>query len=693
MKTFSLLPSISTILLVLLFAHTLQTLAKNEEKPTSELSILIKIKSILDPNGETLTSWSPDAASYCDGTFEGVACDELGQVMNISLQGKGLFGQIPPEIGQLKSLSGLYLHFNGLNGEIPKEIAELTQLTDLYLNVNNLSGEIPPEFEKMENLRVLQLCYNQLSGSLPTQLGSLKKLNVLAVQYNQLTGAIPAALGNLGTLERLDLSFNRLFGSIPMKLADAPLLMVLDVRNNTLSGNVPLVLKKLDQGFQYSNNTELCGSGFPDLKLCNSSYGPENPNKPEPFGPQSKGVEPKAIPQSANITTSRSKSTNSGLAALLGAILSTMLLIAGIFSFIWYRRRKQRIGTAFETSDSRISTDHYQIKESGNRKSGSPLISLEYSTGWDPMSKSQTGSGVLSEVLESYVFNVDDVESATRFFSDSNLLGKSSFSATYRGILRDGSVVAIKRIAKTSCKNDESEFLKGLRILTSLKHENLLRLRGFCCSKGRGECFLIYDYVAKGNLLRYLDVKGNSGNGNVLDWSTRFSIIKGIAKGIEYLHAIKGKKPALVHQNISAEKILIDQHHAPLLAGSGLHKLLADDIVFSTLKASAAMGYLAPEYTTTGKFTEKSDVYAFGILIFQIISGKSKIGSLIRQGAELEKLEDFMDVNLDGKFPEVEAVLVGKIALICTHECPESRPVIGAVVQELSKMSVLPLDL
>lgn len=153
MKTFSLFPSISTILLVLLFAHTLQTLAKNEEKPTSELSILIKIKSILDPNGETLTSWSPDAASYCDGTFEGVACDELGQVMNISLQGKGLFGQIPPEIGQLKSLSGLYLHFNGLNGEIPKEIAELTQLTDLYLNVNNLSGEIPPEFEKMENLR------------------------------------------------------------------------------------------------------------------------------------------------------------------------------------------------------------------------------------------------------------------------------------------------------------------------------------------------------------------------------------------------------------------------------------------------------------------------------------------------------------------------------------------------------------
>ncbi|KAJ0770011.1 putative protein kinase RLK-Pelle-LRR-IV family [Helianthus annuus] len=698
MKILSLLSSLSTFLVLLLLNSSLQTLAKDQQK--SELSTLIKIKSFLDPDGETLTSWSQNATTYCGGSFEGVACNEMGQVMNISLQGKGLSGQIPPEIGQLKSLSGLYLHFNGLHGEIPKQIAELTQLTDLYLNVNNLSGQIPPEIEKMANLQVLQLCYNHLSGSLPAQFGSLKKLSVLALQYNQLTGAIPAALGNLETLQRLDLSFNRLFGSIPTKLADAPILQVLDVRNNTLSGNVPLefdrkilcfffeVLKKLDDGFQYANNTDLCGSGFADLKVCNSSFGPENPNKPEPFGTQSKGATPKAIPQSADVTESRSKSksTNAGLAAILGAVLTVMLLTGGIFTFIWYRRRKQRIGTAFESSDSRISTDQFQVKEIVSRRSASPLISLEYSNGWDPMSKSHTGSGILKEILESYMFNVDDVESATRFFSDSNLLGKSSFSATYRGILRDGSVVAIKRIAKTSCISDESDFLKGLKILISLKHENLLRLRGFCCSNGRGECFLIYDYVAKGNLLRYLDVKGKTGNGNVLDWSTRFSIIKGIAKGIEYLHEAKGKRPALVHQNISAEKVLIDQHYKPLLSGSGLHKLLADDIIFSTLKASAAMGYLAPEYTTTGRFTDKSDIYAFGTLVFQIVSGKTRIGSSIRQGAEVCKFEDFVDANLDGKFTESEAVLLGKIALICTHEHPNSRPTIATVVQELSNV-------
>ncbi|XP_076910439.1 calcium/calmodulin-regulated receptor-like kinase 1 [Bidens hawaiensis] len=684
------------VLVLVLFTPLMQTqtqttLAKTQETHP-ELQTLIKIKSFLDPDGQTLKSWSVNATTCCDGSFEGVACDDMGQVMNISLQGKGLSGQIPPEIGQLKSLSGLYLHFNKLHGEIPKEVAELTHLTDLYLNVNNLSGQIPPELEKMASLQVLQLCYNQLTGSLPTQLGSLKKLNVLALQYNQLTGAIPASLGNVETLQRLDLSYNNLFGSIPTKLADAPILQVLDVRNNTLSGNVPLVLKKLDEGFQYANNSDLCGSGFADLKACNSSIGPENPKKPEPFGPGSKGVTPKAIPQSADVTgdRSKSKSTTAGLAAILGVVITVMLLTAGIFSFIWYRRRKQRIGTAFESSDSRISTDQFQVKEMVNRRSASPLISLEYSNGWDPMSKSHTGSGLLQEILESYVFNVDDVESATRFFSDSNLLGKSSFSATYRGVLRDGSVVAIKRIAKTSCVSDETDFLKGLRILISLKHDNLLRLRGFCCSKGRGECFLIYDYVAKGNLLRYLDVKGKTGNGNVLDWSTRVSIIKGIAKGIEHLHEAKGKRPALVHQNISAEKVLIDQQYKPLLSGSGLHKLLADDIIFSTLKASAAMGYLAPEYTTTGRFTDKSDIYAFGILVFQIVSGKTRVGSSIRQGVELCKFEDFMDANLDGKFTESEAALVGKIALVCTHECPSSRPTIATVVQELSNVGLAP---
>ncbi|KAA8520508.1 hypothetical protein F0562_014764 [Nyssa sinensis] len=532
----------------------------------------------------------------------------------------------------------------------------------------------------MSNLQVLQLCYNKLTGGVPTQLGSLNKLVVLALQYNQLTGAIPASFGDLGMLTRLDLSFNRFFGSIPVKLANPPMLRVLNVRNNTLSGNVPPALKRLNEGFQYANNPGLCGVGFSSLKVCTADDN-LNPRKPEPFGPDPNAT--KNIPESANFhsnctkTNCPNRSKKPQLAAILGATGVMVVLIGtGLFTFSWYRRRKQQIGSTFDTTDGRLSTD--QVKEV-HRKSVSPLISLEYSNGWDPMDKGRNGNGFSQEVFESFMFNVEDVESATQYFSELNLLGKSSFSTVYKGTLRDGSAVAVKCIAKTSCKSDEAEFLKGLKILTSLRHENLVRLRGFCCSKGRGECFLFYDFVPNGNLLQYLDVK--AGSGNVLEWSTRSSIIKGIAKGIGYLH---GNKPALVHQNISAEKVLVDEQYSPLLSDSGLHKLLVDDIVFSTLKASAAMGYLAPEYTTTGRFTEKSDVYAFGMIIFQILSGKRKITQLIRQGAKSCKFEDFIDPNLEGNFSESEAARLGEIALLCTHESPNHRLTMEVVMQELS---------
>lgn len=111
------------------------------------------IKASLDPQELVLSSWSPNATDPCSASFEGIACNDLGHVVNISLQGRGLSGKIPPEIGQLKSLTGLYLHFNKLHGVVPSELASLTDLSDLYLNVNNLSGDIPPEIGDMPNLQ------------------------------------------------------------------------------------------------------------------------------------------------------------------------------------------------------------------------------------------------------------------------------------------------------------------------------------------------------------------------------------------------------------------------------------------------------------------------------------------------------------------------------------------------------------
>ncbi|KAH9615255.1 hypothetical protein KSS87_023797 [Heliosperma pusillum] len=661
------------------FLIFLSLISSIHPKPTKhqELEPLLELKSSLDPTNKHLSSWSSNG-DPCDGTFEGVGCNEMGQVVNISLQGKGLMGQLSSAISRLSHLTGLYLHYNSLNGDIPKEISSLTYLVDLYLDVNNLSGVIPTEIGNLESLQVLQLGYNQLTGSVPTQLGSLKKLKVIALQSNHLTGAIPAKLGGLEALMRLDLSFNHLFGSIPIPVAEAPLLQSFDIRNNTLSGSVSPALQRLSEGFKYANNPGLCGFGFPTLEAC-ADADHLGQIRPESYGGGvSHGFQTKDIPETANVQPNCIKDEcsqrrkNSHSAVAVGVVVVALgLAIMSVFIFTKHRRTKQKLGISYELTESRHSTDHQPMEYC--RKNGSPLISLEYPNGWDPLSDGRIFCG--------FRFNLEEVESATQYFSQTNLLGKSGMSAVYRGVLRDGSIIAVKRISKSSCKSAESEFLKGLNLLTSLRHENLVRLRGFCCSRGRGECFLIYDFVHNGNLMRYLDQK--DGDDSALDWSTRVRIIHGIAKGIQYLHSNKTNKPPLVHQNISAKKVLLDQKLNPMISDSGLHKLLTNDSVFSALKDSAAMGYLAPEYTTTGRFTEKSDVFAFGMLVFQIISGKSQITNSTRLGAESSRSQEYIDPSIQGKFSEYEAAKLAKIALNCTHDLPSERPCVDEIILEL----------
>ncbi|KAL0331391.1 UNVERIFIED_CONTAM: Proline-rich receptor-like protein kinase PERK9 [Sesamum angustifolium] len=582
----------------------------------AELRALMEMKSSLDPENKYLSSWTADG-DPCGGAFEGVACNQHRKVANISLQGKGLTGKVPPAVAGLKCLSGLYLHYNSLSGEIPREIANLTELTDLYLNVNNLTGTIPPEIGSMASLQ----------------------------------GQIPASLGDLGMLKRLYLSFNQLSGPIPVRLANNPSLEVLDVQNNTLSGVVP---------------SGRC------LHACRQQKNPTNV-------PQSA-----AFPLACNQSDcSRSSSRLPQIGIVAGVITVTVALMVVVFvGVVRYRRRKQKVGNKSDTSDDRLSID--QVKDVYKR-SPSPLVALEYSNSWNPTNAAQDCNGLCHVFLQGSKFNLEEVESATQHFSEVNLLGKSKFSAVYKGILKDGSLVAIKSINKTSCKSDEDEFMKGLSLLNSLKHENLLKLRGFCFSKARCECFLIYDFASNGNLSQYLD--GEDDTSSILDWPTRVSIIHGIAKGIKYLHSNATNKPPIVHQNISVEKVLLDQHFRPLILDSGLLKLLADDVVYSALKVSAALGYMAPEYITTGRFTEKSDVYAFGVIILQVLSGQRKLTSLMRTAAESGKLEEFVDPALEGKFSETEAARLTKIALDCTDELPDSRPSMVSVVRDLNEPS------
>ncbi|KAL0324418.1 UNVERIFIED_CONTAM: putative receptor-like protein kinase [Sesamum calycinum] len=434
----------------------------------------MEMKSSLDPENKYLSSWTADG-DPCGGAFEGVACNQHRKVANISLQGKGLTGKVPPAVAGLKCLSGLYLHYNSLSGEIPREIANLTELTDLYLNVNNLTGTIPPEIGSMASLQVLQLCCNHLTGSIPTQMGFLKRLSVLALETNGLTGQIPASLGDLGMLKRLYLSFNQLSGPIPVRLANNPSLEVLDVQNNTLSGVVPSGLRRLNEGFHFDNNPGLCGTGFSSLRAC-TAWDNLNINQVDASTPVANRTTPTNVPQSAAFPLACNQSDCSRSSSRLPqiGIVAGVITINGRLFVVLLSSSQTESWEQIRYFDDRLSID--QVKDVYKR-SPSPLVALEYSNSWNPTNAAQDCNGLCHVFLQGSKFNLEEVESATQHFSEVNLLGKSKFSAVYKGILKDGSLVAIKSINKTSCKSDEDEFMKGLSLLNSLKHENLLKLR------------------------------------------------------------------------------------------------------------------------------------------------------------------------------------------------------------------------
>lgn len=294
-------------------------------------------------------------------------------------------------------------------------------------------------------------------------------------------------------------------------------------------------MRRLTGGFLFDNNPGLCGAGFSSLRAC-TAWDNMNTNQVDPTSSNANETNHANIPQSASFplncsqsNCSKSSSNLPRIGIIAGVIIVTVALAVVVFVFIVkHRRGKQKVGNRSDTSDDRVSID--QAKDVYKR-SPSPLVALEYSEGWDPTNTAQDCNGLRHNefVLQGFKFNLEEVESATQHFSEKNLLGKSKFSAVYKGILKDGSVVAIKSINKTSCKTAEDEFMKGLSLLNSMKHQNLVKLKGFCSSKARGECFLIYDFAPRGNLSRYLDPDDDSND--VLDWPTRLSIIHGIAKG------------------------------------------------------------------------------------------------------------------------------------------------------------------
>ncbi|XP_029126253.1 G-type lectin S-receptor-like serine/threonine-protein kinase SD1-1 isoform X2 [Cajanus cajan] len=298
------------------------------------------------------------------------------------------------------------------------------------------------------------------------------------------------------------------------------------------------------------------------------------------------------------------------------------------------------------------------------------------------------------EDLELPFFHRDEIIKATDGFSINNKLGEGGFGAVYMGTLADGQEIAVKRLSQSSGQGF-NEFKNEVILIAKLQHRNLVKLVG-CCIEGE-EKMLIYEYMPNKSLDSIIF---DHAKGKILDWSKRFNIIGGIARGLLYLH--QDSRLRIIHRDLKASNVLLDHEFNPKISDFGMAKTFGgDEIEGNTRRVVGTYGYMAPEYAIYGLFSVKSDVFSFGVLMLEIISGKKNRGfshsnnsiNLIDHAWRFWKENrplDLIDSCMENSSVLSEALRCIHIGLLCVQQHPEDRPSMSTVVVMLSSESALP---
>ncbi|XVE87850.1 hypothetical protein DITRI_Ditri19aG0021300 [Diplodiscus trichospermus] len=292
--------------------------------------------------------------------------------------------------------------------------------------------------------------------------------------------------------------------------------------------------------------------------------------------------------------------------------------------------------------------------------------------------------------LESLQFQLKAVREATDNFSEDNILGQGGFGAVYKGRLHDGQEIAVKRLFHESGQGEE-EFKNEVLLMVRLQHRNLVRLQGFCLE--RKERLLIFEFVPNSSLDQFLfdPVKHPR-----LDWDRRYKIITGIARGLLYLH--EDSRYRIIHRDLKAANILLDEEMNPKISDFGMARLFGADQTRDNTRIAGTFGYMAPEYVKHGKFSLKYDVYSFGVLILEIISG-DKISHFRnngvdlltyawrnwREGTALNLVDQFLRGGSGSRSEMTRCIHNG---LLCVQENDANRPTMNSVFLMPSDTSV-----
>ncbi|CAM8948861.1 unnamed protein product [Rhodiola kirilowii] len=285
------------------------------------------------------------------------------------------------------------------------------------------------------------------------------------------------------------------------------------------------------------------------------------------------------------------------------------------------------------------------------------------------------------------LYSYKELIKATEDFSPVNKIGEGGFGSVYKGRLRDGKVAAIKVLASES-KQGVKEFLTEINVISDIKHDNLVTLYGCCVEESHR--ILLYKYYDNNSLSQTL--LGDDHGSIDFNWQTRVNIAVGIARGLAYLH--DEVRPYIVHRDIKASNILLDKDLTAVISDFGLAKLVPSDMTHVSTRVAGTIGYLAPEYAIRGQLTRKADIYSFGVLLLEIVSGRCNTNTRLPIGEqyllertwelhERRELVSIVDMTMNGLFDAEEACRFLKIALLCTQDSPKLRPSMSTVVKML----------
>ncbi|KAL8143827.1 hypothetical protein V2J09_016859 [Rumex salicifolius] len=641
---------------VLLFLFTLSITKAVSPKPASSLTdvelLLFKIKPVLqgtsaiegDADNLMLSSWNTSTPLCQWRGFKWVFSN--GSLLNCEDLSSPQWSNLTLYKHQSLHILSLQLPSANLSGSVPREFGELSALESLYLSYNSLSGSVPLELGYSSSLSDIDLGHNLLSGPLFPSIWNLcDRLASLTLHGNSLTGPLPEpALPNstCENLKTLDLGDNKFSGDFPEFLTRFRNLQDLDLSHNMLNGTIPmsitdLKLEKLD--LSYNNFSGL----LPNFE--GSKFGMEafEGNNPSLCG----------VPL-------RSCSANSGLSsgAIAGLVIGLMTAVVVAASLlIGFLQNKRKSNGEVEETEEDFEEEEYS-------------------------------EGKLLVFQGGEHLTLEDVLNAT-----GQVIEKTCYGTSYRAKLADGGSIALRLLREGSCK-DKAVCLPVIKQLGRVRHENLVPLRAFYQGK-RGEKLLIYDHFPHTTLDELLH-ETKTGKPE-LTWARRHKIAVCIARGLAYLHT--GPETPITHGNIRSKNVLVDDFFVARLTEFGLDRVIIPDVADDLLAQAKADGYKAPELQKMKKCNSRTDVYAFGILLLEILIGKKPgkesrsrdyldLPSMVKAAVLEETTMTVFDLEvLKGIKSPMEDGLVQalKLAMGCCAPVDAVRPTMDEVVKQLEE--------